>query len=1007
MKSFLLTFLLLITISGNSEAQSIDATLLEINFSGDSNPVNITKGSTKIYFSAYEGTHGRELWVHNTISNSTEMVKDINIGSQSGLEYASKFITIQDQLYFSANDGIHGNELWTSDGTEAGTYLIKDINNLQGSSISEFIVLNGVIFFSANDGTNGQELWTSDGSTEGTFLLKDMYLGINSGYPSDFFVFNNNIYFIANNEINGMELWKTNGTTIGTTLLKDINTANYVSSISPGNNFIIFNNNFYFIADNGVVGYELWKSDGTTSGTQLLKDIFTGGNSSTFKLNGSATNNYFVFEAHDLINGNELWKSDGTSLGTVLLKDINTNGNGLNDFSEFATYNDKVYFTANDNLSGQELWVTDGTLIGTQMVKDINPGNNSSNIYSLKATSNFIIFSAHENFSTSNKLWKSDGTTDGTILLKAINVPLGSNETDTFFTELNNLIYFSGGEGDGSGIGYELWKTDGTLINTSLIIDVYHPYGNNTQKEDIIAFNNKAIFSGTDGIHGEEPFITDGTIAGTKMIKDINPEYSSLNTWNDQRASYTKAGNNVFFRATNGTLGYELFKTDGTESGTSMVKDISIGNNSSLSDYTLFMTFNDILYFRANDQIHGEELWRTDGTEEGTYLLKDINAGSASGITSSNMINTGDDYVNTNCYGILNGYLYFTALDNLGYGIWKTDGTTNNTTKVLSFPDTQSYNFPPVILNANSDKIFFMRKIDDSSWDYNSLWSSDGTQAGTSLLGTWGSNNASPFKRNLIFNNEFYFTVLTLNGAALMKSDGTQSGTIPVTNPNFTPHYSFQSLVSCGNYIYFSIRPELTNVGKELWRTDGTIANTVLIEEIPLEASTFFYDCKCIQNNLFFINDFQSNKIWYVDNSSLTTNYFEINFQYGNSFQGISHLYNLNDNILVDHYSEETGLELYYSNVQNLLNLNTFVENTTQLEKIKVFPNPTNDKINISVSDNSKIKTIAVYNSLGKNVYSINNVMSNFIDLSRFSSGIYFIQIKTESITETKKVIVN
>ena len=112
MKTIIQTTLFIILFSSNLKAQNIDATLLEINFSGDSNPKNITKGNSNIYFSADDGIHGRELWVHNTATNSTTMVKDIYVNDQSGLEN-SYFVTINNQLYFTANDGVNGNELWT------------------------------------------------------------------------------------------------------------------------------------------------------------------------------------------------------------------------------------------------------------------------------------------------------------------------------------------------------------------------------------------------------------------------------------------------------------------------------------------------------------------------------------------------------------------------------------------------------------------------------------------------------------------------------------------------------------------------------------------------------------------------------------------------------------------------------------------------------------------------------------------------------------------------------
>jgi ELWxxDGT repeat protein len=1004
MKTILQTILFFIILSTNLKAQNIDATLLEINFSGDGNPKNITKGNTNIYFSAEDGIHGRELWVYNSITNSSSMVKDIFADSQSGLEY-SNFVTINDQLYFNANDGINGNELWTSDGTEAGTFLIKNINNTGDSNIGKLKAFNNNIYFSANDNVSGQELWISDGTTNGTTLLKDINIGNNSSYPTDFFVFNNNIFFICNNGINGVELWESDGTNSGTTLLKDINLSSY-SSINPGNNFIIFDNNFYFFANNGTTGCELWKSDGTTSGTQLLKDIYTGTNSSSYTMVGSATNNYFVFGARTATTGNELWKSDGTTSGTILLKDINSTYDGIYYSSEFVTFNNSVYFTAENDINGKELWITDGTTIGTQIVKDINVGINSSSISKLTSTSNFIIFSATDSSTNYNTLWKSDGTSNGTSQIKNINLSQFSN-TELDFVELNNLIFFVGEYNSANGI--ELWKTDGTFGNTLLVSNTFHKYGNSYGNKDFIAFNNKLIFAGTDGIHGSEPFITDGTIEGTKMIKDINPNYSSIYNDYDYRPSFTKAGNNVFFRATNGTSGFELFKTDGTELGTSLVKDIVSGSTSSIGEYTLFMSLNDIVFFRANDQIHGEELWRSDGTEQGTYLLKDINPGAGHGVTSSNLFYNHDNILNENCFAILNGYLYFIGRDSAEYGIWKTDGSTAGTSKVISIPSSGNYDYRPEIINAANGKIFFKTDINNSSYGNNSLWSTDGTQAGTALLGSWLISGPVQFKKNIIFNNELYFTVYSNNGPTLMKSDGTQIGTVAVTNPNFTSYYTFNSLKTCGNFVYFATGQDGATVGKELWRTDGTNNGTVLIEQIPLVTPNYFADCTCIQNNLFFIKEFYSDKVWYVNNNLQSTNFFQINILNSNNFSnyyGVSDINNLNNNLLFDGITQESGNELYYSNIQSVLNTENYTNENVQFNKIKVYPNPSNGYINLLISDNSKLTNIYIYNTLGENIFNLKPESSNSIDLSTLNSGIYFIKIITENYYEIKKIII-
>ncbi len=121
------------------------------------------------------------------------------------------------------------------------------------------------------------QLWKSDGTSAGTTLIKDF--GTFSGFfPAFFFPFNNKIYFNGTDyAATGNELWVTDGTTAGTTLVKDIYPGGTNNSSFPFLfNAVVINNKFYFIASTGANGNELWSSDGTSAGTQLLKDIKPG-----------------------------------------------------------------------------------------------------------------------------------------------------------------------------------------------------------------------------------------------------------------------------------------------------------------------------------------------------------------------------------------------------------------------------------------------------------------------------------------------------------------------------------------------------------------------------------------------------------------------------------------------------------------------------------------------------------------------------------------------------------
>ena len=264
------------------------------------------------------------------------MLKDIYPGADNyGYNYSANrsspgnLTELGDKLYFTADDGENGKELWISDGTAEGTQLLKDINPNTisnyydfafGSYAEDFTKLNDKLYFSADDGENGRELWVTDGTAEGTQLLKDIYPS-NSEYgslnsaPDNLIEFNDKLYFSANDGENGRELWVSDGTAEGTQMLLDIYPGydyGYVNSSSPGE-FVEFDGKLYFAADDGENGRELWVSDGTAEGTQLAANIDLridtfGNDLGSFPKYLTAVDDELLFSANNGEVGEELFK---------------------------------------------------------------------------------------------------------------------------------------------------------------------------------------------------------------------------------------------------------------------------------------------------------------------------------------------------------------------------------------------------------------------------------------------------------------------------------------------------------------------------------------------------------------------------------------------------------------------------------------------------------------------------------------------------------------------------
>lgn len=341
-------------------------------------------------------------------------------------------------------------------------------------------------------------------------LIKDINPGSGTSNISYLTNVNNILFFAANDGTNGMELWKSDGTSTGTVLVKDIQVGTGSSSIGYLTNV---NGILFFVANNGSNGTELWKSDGTDAGTIMVKDIRSGsmGSNPTGLV---SMNGVLYFAADNGLQGTELWKSDGTAAGTIMVKDINPNSASAYPQS-LVNVNGTLYFAADNGVKGMELWKSDGTSAGTVLVKDIWAGNSESYPFDLAAIGNTLYFSAN-NGSAGTELWRSDGTASGTTLVK--DIWSGSNDGYPYgMVNVGGTLFFSANNGAN---GIELWKSDGSASGTSLVKDVW-PGTQSGAAGNFEKFVNKLVFTGNDGVNGFKTWQSDGTVAGTQMATGL------------------------------------------------------------------------------------------------------------------------------------------------------------------------------------------------------------------------------------------------------------------------------------------------------------------------------------------------------------------------------------------------------------------------------------------------------------------------------------------------------
>ncbi|MEO6740571.1 MAG: ELWxxDGT repeat protein, partial [Chthoniobacteraceae bacterium] len=738
------------------------------------------------YFTGNDGSTGNELWRSDGTEEGTWKVKDILPPPGAS------------PLFF-------------------GTPEVRVVASLPASLLLHVTQVQG--------GTTTYELWRTDGTSAGTVKVADLPYGTPAQAQTVggqcFFLLQPSGLFIG--PPLGSTWLRTDGTAAGTVVLP-VNSEPIVQQVLAGGNACVLTRTgggFSFPPQ--PMNYKLRRSDGTVAGTALVKDlgISTGFALPTLAALGSKV--IFDFDSGTMGAGRELWSSDGTEAGTVLLKNIAPAG-GSSDPAGFAVYNGAIFFSADDGTSGRELWKSDGTEAGTVRVADIAPGATGSDPQNFTPALGGLCFTADDG-THGRELWRTDGTEAGTQLLADV-VPGAVGSQPDSLHEWKGRLYFSAYPGGTTGTAVVLWVTDGTVAGTHAVTDFAPASGVNVTGSSLLAVNDsfavvlavlsqpagagvtgfewwaltgdgttatriaaslplgsnaflipapsasaigsgRVVFSVRDTAHGTEMWSTDGTLAGTRITKDINTITDAADPgW------LGEANGRLLFAANDGTHGREVWSSDGTTAGTRIEADIQPGIGDSSPSYGV--NFQGEVYFNASDTpgtsglwksnglpggtasvaslptsiyqpmlpLGGSllmplgELWKSDGSGAGTGLLKDIAPGGDSFPAALARVGSEVFFVPYSPLATSNS----TGPTNQ---LWKTDGTASGTVLVKDFavftaPERSFANSPVMPLIAGSGGVYFQIITSPTSDGSPSaeVWQSDGTDAGTVIFST-------------------------------------------------------------------------------------------------------------------------------------------------------------------------------------------------------------------------------------------------------------------------------
>ncbi len=827
-----------------------------------------------LYFFHDDGVHGEELWRSDGTALGTYLVRDLCPGAcgSHALGAFGALAALGSTVLFAGHDGVHGLELWATDGTAGGTRLVADLRpGLASSTPRNFLAAAGQLFFVADDGVHGQELWRSDGTAEGTYLVRDLAPGPESAGIGVLEPGAGHLFFaVSEAPEERVGLWVSDGTAAGTVRLLAVppeggwqvagGTYRRFNTLPDGTLL------FTVLQPNNDV--ELWRSDGTAAGTYFLRRVGYQALGGAIGIVGDA--GYLV--GWTLQGDAELVRSDGTPGGTEVVPLPPEARPYIGAWA--SSLGGRLFLAVYETLTGAEPWVVDG--LAAAPLADLRPGPESSGevfwasvsgVFSAVA-GNEVVFLADDGSGAGPELWATDLTPAGTRRISDLTPGDEYPGLPNFASRLppvalaGRLLLPTWD----AGVGVRLWRADPAAGTTTVVrgvgsqtsslrppqvFDIYAmrpPTGCMEAVGGRLLFEARAsLWDGTAGLVS-----TDGAFGGLEIVREIG--------WGS--ASCAVNGVHAVVHATApGGSETDFTRTDGLPEGTEAPFVPGSGDDT-------WVLAPPVVPFASGWLLGTEEgLWESDGTPAGSLLVDPAAPGAYWGARIASSA-SGALYGSAGGLRFLApgtaplvlaeesssrwvewivpasaGFGVVVTEEGFGTELWWTDGTPAGTGRVrdiapgpassirIPFPIENSFE-PPIAgkLAALGARVVFAA---DDGVHGEELWVSDGTEAGTFLLGDLMPGPAPSSPRDLTSAGDrlFFAAEHPVLGRELWVTDGTPAGTVPVVD--LVPGAGSSrpgDLAWLGERLVFSAWTPAW--GREAWRTDGTAAGTWRLTDI-------------------------------------------------------------------------------------------------------------------------------------------------------------------------------